>query len=71
MIAQMVVCWIIRIYKKHYKMVAKAIQHVNFTRNLNCTVYTAIFFIIGEVKEIIFVFSQGTMKVLWFSFTLI
>ena len=45
-------------------MVAKAIQHVKLTRNLNCTVYTAIFFIIEEVKEIIFVFSQETMKVL-------
>ena len=47
-------------------MVAKAIQHVNFTRNLNCTVYTAIFFIIEEVKEIIFVFSQETMIIMIF-----
>ena len=42
----------------------KAIQQINFTRNLNRPGNTTMFFIIGETKESILDFSQGTMKVL-------
>ena len=44
----------------------KAIQQINFTRNLiqNQVANTAMFFIIEEAKEIILDFSQGTVKLL-------
>ena len=42
----------------------KAIQKINFTGNLSGNNNRLIFFIIGEVKEIILDFSQGTVKVL-------
>ena len=50
----------------------KAIQEINFTRNLapDGNAYTT-FFIFEEVKETIFDFSQGTVNVLWIYFTLI
>ena len=43
----------------------KAIQQINFTRNLapEGNAYTT-FFVIEEVKETTFDFSQGTVKVL-------
>ena len=44
----------------------KAIQQINFTRNLiqNQVANTTMFFIIEEAKEIILDFSQGTVKLL-------
>ena len=62
---------------KHYKMIAtdlskqqaidadpKAIQQINFTRNLSGANNGVRFFIIEEVKENILDFSQSTVKVL-------
>ena len=40
----------------------KAIQHINFTGNLDMNV--TMFFIIEEAKETILDFSQGTMRLL-------
>ena len=64
-------------FKKYYKMIAKdltkqqaldtdpkAIQQINFTENLDKAVNTRIYFILGEAKETVFEFSQGTVKVL-------
>ena len=50
----------------------KAIQEINFTRNLapDGNAYTTLF-IFEEVKETIFDFLQGTVNVLWIYFTLI
>ena len=42
----------------------KAIQHINFTANLDRGGNTRIYFILEEAKETIFEFSQGTKKVL-------
>ena len=44
----------------------KAIQQINFTRNLiqNQVANTTMLFIIEEAKEIILDFSQGTVKLL-------
>ena len=42
----------------------RAIQQINFTSNLDRAGNAAIFFITEEAKEIIFEFSQGTVKVL-------
>ena len=63
--------------KENYKMIAidlsrqnesdadpTAIQQINFTANLDRAGNTTIFFITEEVKETIFEFSQGTIKVL-------
>ena len=63
-------------FKENYKMIAvdlsrqneldadpRAIQQINFTANLDRAGNTTIFFIIEEVKETIFEFSQGTVKV--------
>ena len=60
--------------KKHYTMIVldlrkqqalvanpKAMQQINFTGNF--TEKTTIFFIIEEVKETIFNFSQGTVEI--------
>ena len=72
-------------FNKYYKIIAidlnkqqtldadpKAIQQINFTRNLNrgenVNDNTIMFFIIEEVKETILDFSQGTVKVLQFYF---
>ena len=43
----------------------KAIQQINFTRNLNRVAGVTMFFIIEETKETILDFSEGTVKVLW------
>ena len=43
---------------------SKARQQINFTRNLDLKVNTAIFFIIEEAKETILDLSQGTVEVL-------
>ena len=43
---------------------SKAIQQINFTANLNRSLNVTMFFIIGEVKETILDFSQGSVKVL-------
>ena len=64
-------------FKKYYKMIAidlnrqqaldadpKAIQQINFTANLDSAGNTRFYFILEEVKETIFEFSQGTVKVL-------
>ena len=64
-------------FKKYYKMIAvdlskqqaldansKAIQQINFTSNLQRTGNTRIDCILEEAKEIVFEFSQGTVKVL-------
>ena len=64
-------------FKSYYKMIAvdlskqqtldadpKAIQQINFTENLDRAGNTRIYFILEEAKEIIFEFSEGTVKVL-------
>ena len=64
-------------FKDHYKMIAidlskqqaldadpRAIQQINFTANLDRNENTTMFFIIGEEKETVLKFSQGTVKVL-------
>ena len=64
-------------YDKYCKMIAvdsskqqvldadpKAIQQINFTENLDRAGNTRIYFILEEAKEIIFEFSEGTVKVL-------
>ena len=64
-------------FEKYYKLIAidlskqqkldanpKALQQINFTRNLEGAEGTAMFFIIKEAKETILDFSQGTMRVL-------
>ena len=40
------------------------IQQINFTENLDRVGNTKMFFFIEEAKEIVFDFSQGTVKVL-------
>ena len=68
-----------RYFKKHYKMIAidlskqqaldadpRAIEQINFTANLERDGNTRFYFILEEVKETIFEFSQGTVKVIWF-----
>ena len=42
----------------------RAIQQINFTADLDRAGNTRIYFIIGEAKETILNFSQGTVKVL-------
>ena len=64
-------------FKENYKMTAidlsrqneldagpRAIQQINFTANLERAGNTTMFFIIERAKEIVFEFSQGTVKVL-------
>ena len=41
-----------------------AIQHINFTANLDIAGNTRIYSILEEVKETVLDFSQGTVKVL-------
>ena len=48
----------------------KAIQQLNFTGNLDQVEDATNFFIIEEAKETVFHFSQGTVKVLFCTFTL-
>ena len=42
----------------------KAIQQIDFTANLDIAGNTRFYFILEEVKETIFEFSQGTVKFL-------
>ena len=72
-------------FKKHYKLNAidlkrqqkldadpKAMQEINFTRNLVSAGNAQMFFIIEEAKETVLDFSKGIVKVLWFfSFNII
>ena len=64
-------------FKENYKMIAidlnnqqaldadpKSIQQINFTTNLARVGNTTMFFVIEEVKETLFEFLQGTLKVL-------
>ena len=64
-------------FKQYYKMIAidlskqqvldadpKAIQQINFTANLDKDGNTRLYFILEEVKETVFEFSQGTVKAL-------
>ena len=63
-------------FKENYKIIAidqgrqneldadpRAIQHINFTANLDRAGNTTIFFIIEEAKETALDFSQGTLKI--------
>ena len=71
-------------FKSYYKIIAidlskqqvldvdpKAIQQINFTRNLEWVGQTAMYFITKEAKESILDFSQGTVKILWIYLALI
>ena len=64
-------------FKNYYKMIAtdlskqqaldagpRAIQHTNFTANVDTAGNTRIYFILEEAKEIVLDFSQETVKVL-------
>ena len=64
-------------FKKYYKIIAidlskqqalkadlKAIQQINFTSNLDRAGNTRFYFVLEEIKETVFEFSQGTAKVL-------
>ena len=64
-------------FKDNYKMIAvelskqqaldadpRAIQHINFTANLDRAGNTRIYFILEEAGKTILDFSQGTVKVL-------
>ena len=46
----------------------KAIQQINFTTNLDRVGNARFYFILEEVKETVFEFSPGTVKVLWAQF---
>ena len=46
----------------------RAIQQINFTANLDRDGNTKFYFILEEVKETVFEFSQGALKVLWMQF---
>ena len=54
----------------HYMKIQKILQ-TNFTGNLEQAGNTAMFFILDKVKETIFNFSQGTVRVLLIYFELI
>ena len=49
----------------------KSIQQISFTGNLDRAAGVTLFFIIEEAKETILHFSQGTVKVLWMSSTIL
>ena len=64
-------------FKKYYKMIAidlskqkaldadpRAIEQINFTANLDRDGNTRFYFILEEVKETVFEFSQSAVKVL-------
>ena len=64
-------------FRKYHKMIAidlskqqaldadpRAIQQINFTTNLDRDGNTRFYFILEEVKETVFEFSQGTVNVL-------
>ena len=44
---------------------SKAMQQINFIRNLQRDENTQMFFIMEEVKETLLDFSKGEVKVLW------
>ena len=46
----------------------RAIKQINFTANLDRNGNTTTFFIIEKVKETVFEFSQGTVKLRWMQF---
>ena len=46
----------------------EAIQQINFTANLNRAGIKRFYFILEKSKEIVFEFSQGTVKVLWMQY---
>ena len=50
--------------KQTYDADPRAIQQINFTANLHRADNTRIYFILGEAKETILNFAQGTVKVL-------
>ena len=71
-------------FKKYYKIIAidlskdealdgdpKTIQQINFTANLDRAGNSRLYFIVEELKETIFEFSQGPVKVLKMRFCLI
>ena len=69
-------------FEKYYKLIAidlikqldadpKAIQQINFSRNLSSPGIVAMFLIIEKAKEAVLDFSKWTVKVLWFYFVLI
>ena len=77
MIIQLVVLLDYIYFKNYYKIIAvdlskqqaldadpRAIQEINFKANLDRDGNTRFYFILEEVKETIFEFSQGTIKVL-------
>ena len=47
---------------------AKAIQQINFTANLDRANNTRFYFILEELKETVFEYLQGTVKVLVIQF---
>ena len=49
---------------KQQKLDLKAIQQINFTKNLDEDGNTQMFFIIEEAKETVLNFSKGKFKVL-------
>ena len=76
-IIQLVACQIILDFKETHKMTAidlskqqvltadpNAMQQINFAKNLERTGNTTKFFILEEVKQSIFGFSQKTLSVL-------
>ena len=65
-------------FKKYWKLIVvdlskpqaldadpKAIQQITFAANLDGAGNTRFYFILEKVKETVFEFSQGTIKVLW------
>ena len=77
MIIQLVVLLDYIYFKNYYKIIAvdlskqqaldadpRAIQEINFKANLDRDGNTRFYFILEEVKETIFEFLQGTIKVL-------
>ena len=71
-------------FNKNYKMILiylseqqgldadrKAIQKINFTRNLDRAEGATMFLIIEDAKETILDFSQGNVKVLWMCSTIL
>ena len=80
MITQLVVCWILLILKKKYRLIAadlskqkaldadsRAIQQIIFTGKIKATVANTrviIYYILEQSKETILEFSKGTTKVL-------
>ena len=57
-------------FKDYYKMISVEWrkQQINFTANLDRAGNTIFCSILEEAKEIVFEFSQGTVKVLWMQY---